>query len=54
VRQVVFAVGLGLLAFGLVSAWVGISPRDAPYFAGWGAFFVGLSTPLWRVRKDEE
>ena len=52
-RQVVFAVGLVLLTFGLVSAWAGVYQRDAPYFAAWGAGFIGLATPLWRVRKDE-
>jgi hypothetical protein len=53
-RQIVFAVGLALLMFGLTSAWAGVYQRDAPYYAGWGAGFIGLATPLWRVRKDEE
>lgn len=53
-RQIVFAVGLGLLMYGITSAWARVNVRDAPFFAGWGAAFVGLATPLWRVRKDEE
>ena len=52
-RQVVFAVGLGLLMYGITSAVARVNLRDAPLFAGWGATFVGLATPLWRVRKDE-
>ena len=53
-RQVVFALGLGLLSYGVTSAIARVNLRDAPLFAGWGAAFVGLATPLWRVRKDEE
>ena len=54
IRQVVFAVGLGLLMYGLTSAIGRVNLRDAPLFAGWGAAFVGLATPLWRVKKDED
>ena len=53
-RQVVFALGLGLLSYGVTSAIARVDLRDAPLFAGWGAAFVGLATPLWRVRKDDE
>lgn len=53
-RQVVFAAGLALLMYGVTSAIAGINGRDGPYFAGWGAALIGLATPLWRVRKDEE
>ena len=53
-RQVVFALGLGLLSYGVTSAIARVNLRDAPLFAGWGAAFVGLSTPLWRVRRDDE
>ena len=53
-RQVVFAVGLGLLMYGVTSAFARVNLRDAPVFAGWGAAFVGLATPLWRVRKGED
>jgi hypothetical protein len=52
-RQIVFAVGLAMLMFGVTSALAGVYQRDAPYFAAWGAGFIGLATPLWRVRKDE-
>ena len=52
-RQVVFAVGLGLLMYGVTSAWARVNLRDAPLYAGWGAAIVGLSTPLWRLRKDD-
>ena len=52
-RQIVFATGLALLMFGITSALAGVYQRDAPYCAGWGAAFIGLATPLWRVRKDE-
>jgi hypothetical protein len=52
-RQVVFAIGLGLLLYGLTSGLARVNLRDAPLFAGWGAALVGLATPLWRVRKDE-
>ena len=54
IRQIVFAAGLGLLMYGVVSAFARVNLRDAPLFAGWGAAFVGLATPLWRVRRDEE
>ena len=54
IRQVVFAIGLALLLFGLTSALAGVYQRDAPYYAAWGAGFIGLATPLWRVRRDEE
>ena len=54
IRQIVFAVGLGLLLYGVTSAIARVYVRDAPLYAGWGAAFVGLATPLWRVRKDEE
>lgn len=53
-RQIVFATGLALLMFGVTSALARVYERDAPYYAGWGAAFIGLATPLWRVRKDEE
>ena len=53
IRQFVFAVGLALLLFGLTSAIAGVYTRDAPYYAAWGAGFVGLATPLWRVKKDD-
>ena len=53
-RQIVFSVGLALLMFGLTSALGKIYLRDAPYFAAWGAGFMGLATPLWRVRKDRD
>lgn len=52
IRQIVFAVGLALLAFGLTCAWAEVYTRDAPYYAAWGAGFLGLATPLWRVRKE--
>jgi hypothetical protein len=48
----VFAVGLGLLMFGLIGALARVNTRDAPYFAARGAAFIGLATPLWRVRED--
>ena len=51
VRRIVFALGLGLLAFGLTCAIGGVYTRDAPYFAGWGAGFVGLAVPLRRAKK---
>jgi hypothetical protein len=50
----VFAAGLAMLMFGLTSAIAGVYQRDAPYWAAWGAAFIGLATPLWRVRKDDE
>ena len=49
-----FAIGLALLAFGLTSALGSVNLPDAPYFAAWGAGFMGLATPLWRVRKDRD
>ncbi len=49
-RRLVFALGLGLLATGIVQAWAGVDMRDAPYFAGWGAGLIGLTLPLWRRR----
>ena len=52
-RQFVFAVGLSLLLFGLTSAIADVYTHDAPYYAAWGAGFVGLATPLWRVKKDD-
>jgi hypothetical protein len=52
-RQVVFAIGAGLMLFGITSAVAHDGNRDAAYYAGWGAGFVALATPLWRVRKDE-
>jgi hypothetical protein len=52
-RQVVFAIGAGLMVFGITSAIAHDGNRDAAYYAGWGAGFVALATPLWRVRKDE-
>ena len=54
IRQFVFAVGLALLLFGLTSAIANVYTRDAPYYAAWGAGFVGLATPLWRVRKETD
>lgn len=51
-RQVVFAVGLGLLLYGVTSALARVNLRDAPVFAGWGAAIAGLAIPLWRVRRD--
>ena len=54
IRQFVFAVGLSLLLFGLTSAIADVYTRDAPYYAAWGAGFVGLATPLWRVKKDAD
>jgi hypothetical protein len=54
IRQIVFAIGLALLLFGLTSALARVYERDAPYYAAWGAGFIGLATPLWRVRRDEE
>ena len=53
-RQIVFAIGLALLMFGLTCALARVYERDAPYYAAWGAGFIGLATPLWRVRRDEE
>ena len=53
-RQLVFAVGLALLMFGLTSALARVYTLDAPYYAAWGAGFMGLATPLWRVRKERE
>ena len=52
-RQVVFAIGAGLMVFGITSAIAHDGNRDAAYYAGWGAGFIALATPLWRVRKDE-
>jgi hypothetical protein len=51
-RQVLFAIGAGLMLFGITSAIAHDGDRDAAYYAGWGAGFVALATPLWRVRKD--
>ena len=54
VRQVVFAVGLALLLYGLTSALAEVNRGDAPLYAAWGAGFIGLATPLWRVTKDPD
>ena len=50
IRQLAFAVGLGLMAFG-----TGYSIRengDGAFIMGWGGFILGLAIPL-RRRESE-
>jgi hypothetical protein len=50
-RRVVFAVGVGLLAYGLVAGLATRISRDGPTFTGWGAALIALVIPfpaLWR------
>lgn len=49
-RRVVFAGGVGLFVFGMVTAFAERSVRDAPEAAGWGAALIALVVPfpaLW-------
>ena len=46
VRRVVFAGGIGLLCWALVSLLGGVNRHVAPFAAGWGAAFVVLMLPL--------
>lgn len=50
-RRAVFALGVGLLTFGLVTAFATRSYRDSSAFADWGAALVALVVPfpaMWR------
>jgi len=48
-RRLAFAVGLGLLAAGLVDGFAEHERSEAMALAGWGAAFVGLCIPLGRL-----
>ena len=50
-RRAVFALGAGLLTYGLVAALATRTSRDGPFMAGWGAGLIALVVPfpaLWR------
>ena len=50
-RRAVFALGVGLLTFGLVAGFASGSYRDSASMAGWGAALIALVVPfpaMWR------
>ena len=47
-RRLIFAIGCGLLAFGVISVWGSVNRTDAPYCAAWGAGLIALTVPGWR------
>jgi hypothetical protein len=53
-QRLIFAVGAGLLIYGVLAAWVGRT-HDAPDMAGWGAALCVLGSPWgWRRVKRAE
>ena len=46
VRKVVFAGGVALLSWGLVSAMAGVNREQAPVLAAWGAGLAALMVPF--------
>ena len=56
VRKIIFAGGLGLLAWGWACLWAGIERHTAPFAVGWGVVFVALALrfpPGPRPRKNK-
>lgn len=51
-RRLVFALGLGLLSYGVVAGLSGVDRGDAPTMAGWGGGLIGLAFPRWCRCKD--
>jgi hypothetical protein len=52
-QRAIFAIGAGLLAYGLGGAWSG-NRSDCPEMMGWGAALCALTMPWgWRRRGRE-